>query len=52
MIDNKSDPPSIILAATKRCYLTHGITATGMKAVAASAGVARSTLYRYFPGRD
>jgi AcrR family transcriptional regulator len=52
MIDNQSDPQSIILAAAKRCYLADGIAATGMKEVAASAGVARSTLYRYFPGRD
>ena len=41
-----------ILAAAKRCYLADGISATGMKEVAASAGMARSTLYRYFPGRD
>ena len=41
-----------ILAAAKRCYLADGISATGMKEVAASAGIARSTLYRYFPGRD
>jgi AcrR family transcriptional regulator len=52
MIDNKSDPQGTILAAAKRCYLADGIAATGMKEVAASAGVARSTLYRYFPGRD
>ena len=31
MIDNKSDPQSIILAAAKRCYLADGIAATGMK---------------------
>jgi TetR/AcrR family transcriptional regulator len=52
MIDNKSNPRSIILAAAKRCYLADGIAATGMKEVAASADMARSTLYRYFPGRD
>ena len=52
MIDNKSDPQRVILDAAKRCYLCDGISATGMKEVAADAGVARSTLYRYFPGRD
>jgi TetR/AcrR family transcriptional regulator len=52
MIAAKPDPVDSILAAAKRCYLADGISATGMKDVAASAGMARSTLYRYFPGRD
>lgn len=45
-------PEHAILAAARSCYLEHGIAATGMRAVADRAGVARSTLYRYFPGRD
>ena len=52
MIAAKHDPVDTILAAAKRCYLADGISATGMKEVAASAGMARSTLYRYFSGRD
>lgn len=47
-----ADPVADILDAARRCYLAQGISATGMQDVAESAGVARSTLYRYFPGRD
>lgn len=47
-----SDPRSDILQAAKRCYVDRGISATGMREVSAAAGVARSTLYRYFPNRD
>lgn len=46
------DPVDTIIAAARRCYLASGISATGMQQVADSAGVARSTVYRYFPGRD
>ncbi len=46
------DPEEIILEAARRCYLADGIRNTGMKEVAQAAAVARSTLYRYFPGRD
>jgi TetR/AcrR family transcriptional regulator len=52
MTETRPDPVATILAAARRCYLNEGISATGMKEVAASAGIARSTLYRYFPGRD
>lgn len=52
MKETRSDAVATILAAARRCYLADGISATGMKEVAASAGMARSTLYRYFPGRD
>jgi TetR/AcrR family transcriptional regulator len=47
-----TDPRSNILRAAKQCYLSEGIAGTGMREVAAAAGVARSTLYRYFPSRD
>jgi TetR/AcrR family transcriptional regulator len=46
------DPTEVILAAARRCYVERGIADTGMKEVALEAGVARSTLYRYFPSRD
>ena len=52
MIDGKPDQVVAILAAARRCYLANGIAATGMKEIAASAELARSTLYRYFSGRD
>ena len=52
MSDSNSDLRVRILAAAKRCYLTDGISVTGMRDVAATANIARSTLYRYFPGRD
>lgn len=46
------DPVPAILTAARNCYLQRGIAQTGMRDVAAAAGVARSTLYRYFPRRD
>jgi TetR/AcrR family transcriptional regulator len=52
MTEVSSNPIDTIIAAAKSCYLASGISATGMKEVATSAGVARSTVYRYFPGRD
>ena len=52
MPEPQPDPVATILAAARRCYLARGISATGMQDVAESAGVARSTVYRYFPGRD
>lgn len=48
----ETNPMDNILAAARRCYINKGIAATGMKEVAAATGIARSTLYRYFPGRD
>jgi TetR/AcrR family transcriptional regulator len=52
MTEPTPDPVDTIIAAARRCYLESGISATGMQQVAESAGVARSTVYRYFPGRD
>ncbi len=52
MPESRSDPVAAIVDAARRCYLAKGISATGMQEVAAAAGVARSTVYRYFPGRD
>ncbi|MFT4520080.1 MAG: AcrR family transcriptional regulator [Halioglobus sp.] len=52
MTDPKPDPVITILTAARQCYLDNGIDATGMKEVAANAGIARSTLYRYFKSRD
>lgn len=48
----KADPVRQILDAAKHCYLNDGISKTGMREVADQAGIARSTLYRYFPSRD
>lgn len=52
MTDATAAPVASIIVAAKQCYLADGISATGMRDVADCAGVARSTLYRYFPGRD
>jgi AcrR family transcriptional regulator len=52
MTEPRPDPVDLIIDAARRCYLASGISATGMKEVADCAGVARSTVYRYFPGRD
>lgn len=46
------DPVKRILAAAKQCYLRNGLNETGMREIAVQAGVARSTLYRYFPTRN
>ena len=52
MTEPRPDLIASILAAARRCYLARGISATTMQEVADTAGVARSTVYRYFPGRD
>lgn len=45
-------PIDTILSAARQCYLEVGISKTGMREIARAAGVARSTIYRYFPSRD
>lgn len=52
MTEPRADPVQLIVDAARRCYLASGIAATGMQEVADRAGVARSTVYRYFPARD
>jgi AcrR family transcriptional regulator len=41
-----------IIDAARQCYLTQGVSNTGMRDIANHTGIARSTLYRYFPNRD
>ena len=41
-----------LLDATGRCIVRRGNTQIRMAEVADEAGVSRSTVYRYFPGRD
>lgn len=41
-----------LLAATERLIYAGGICATGMDAIVKSSGVARKTIYRYFPTKD
>lgn len=41
-----------IIRAAKKCYLSDGISNTDMREIARVAGVARSTLYRYFTNKD
>ena len=52
MADDQGQPVAAILDAAVESYLQRGIEKTSMADVANAAGVARSTLYRYFPGRD
>lgn len=47
-----ADTATTILAAAKACYLQLGIDKTGMEDIARKAGVARSTLYRYYQRHD
>ncbi len=42
----------LLLDAASRCIVRRGNTQVRMAEVAQDAGVVRSTVYRYFPGRD
>ncbi|HEY8527434.1 MAG TPA: TetR/AcrR family transcriptional regulator [Acidimicrobiales bacterium] len=41
-----------ILDAARRCFYERGITATGVDAIAAAAGVSKRTLYNHFASKD
>lgn len=41
-----------ILDAAERCFYEHGITATGVDALAEEAGVSKRTLYNHFGSKD
>ena len=41
-----------IIDAARRCFYEHGITATGVDAIAAAAGVSKRTLYNHFASKD
>jgi AcrR family transcriptional regulator len=41
-----------LLDAAVHCWQRHGVDGLGMAEIAAEAGVARSTVYRYFKNRD
>lgn len=47
-----SDIAAAIRDAAKMCYLRVGIEKTGMEDIAREAGIARSTLYRYYPRHE
>jgi len=46
------DTRSKILEAAERCFYRRGITATGVDALAAEAGVSKRTLYRHFGSKE
>jgi AcrR family transcriptional regulator len=47
-----SDTKKKLLDATERLIYAGGICATGMDAIVKESGVARKTIYRYFPNKD
>jgi AcrR family transcriptional regulator len=47
-----SDIAAAIREAAKICYQRVGIEKTGMEDIAREAGIARSTLYRYYPRHE
>lgn len=56
---NESDPPNMatdmrerILAAAASLFQARGINATGVDTIVAEAGIAKMTLYKYFPAKE
>lgn len=41
-----------LIDAARRCFYRQGITATGVEAIAAEAGVTNRTLYNHFAGKE
>jgi AcrR family transcriptional regulator len=47
-----SNKREAVLAAAVRCFAAHGLAGTGMRDIAAAAGLTEGTLYHYFPSKD
>ncbi len=47
-----SDMQERILAAASRLFQANGINATGVDTIVAEAGIAKMTLYKYFPAKE
>jgi len=48
----KDDRPAEIIAAAMRLWSERGFAATRLEDVAAGAGIAKGTIYRYFPSKE
>lgn len=47
-----SDTRDRLIDAAERCFYRHGITASGVEAIAAEAGVTKRTLYNHFARKE